>query len=185
MTTMGTESIFTTCVEFLAQIGIHVQRVSGITGFLDNVKIEQGIIIVDPIDAAVCGSMLHEAGHIAVVPSMFRHLITGDASESITDAMGKYLDNGENHFDYPENPIARGILQSGECEAIAWSYAAARAIGIDTTLPFRLGFEGNGLEVHTGLRMGHHFGINGLAAGGMTDLRGGSAFPKMHKWMQV
>lgn len=79
-------------------------------------------------------------------------------------------------------------MQCGESEAVAWSYAAAAAIGIDTRVPFYRGFEGTGLDLHDQIAAGYHFGIHGLAAVGMTQLprrHHGTPFPRMKRWLQV
>lgn len=179
-----TEPVFEKCAIFLKTIGISVHVVPGVTGFLKHVRIVNGNILIDPVSDAVCGSMLHEAGHIAVTPSLFRTAISDDAA-SAQAGMSAYLESCPNAFGIEEDPIARGIMQSGETEAIAWSYAAAAAIGVDTALPFQLGFDGEGMDLHTMIAVGSYFGINGLAAGGMTRVRRPDAFPKMIRWMQV
>jgi hypothetical protein len=176
---------FDVCAEFLRSIGIRVEYQPGVSGFLPNVRIKSGVILVDPVDDRVCGSMLHEAGHIAVIPSLFRSDISDDACASVQSAMDAYCEKHVYFLDGLENPIVRGIMQSGESEAIAWSYAAAHEIGVDTTLPFQLGFDGEGAEIHATLGAGCHFGINGLVAGGMTKMRGSEGFPRMTRWMQI
>lgn len=178
-----TAAAFEPCARFLQSIGVSVEVAPGVTGFLDHVRIVNGRILVDPISDGVCVSMLHEAGHIAVTPSLFRHAMTDDASSTQAD-MDAYLAAHPDAFGIDEDPVARGILQSGETEAIAWSYAAAATIGVDTMLPFLMGFEGEGEDLHTMIAARGYFGINGLAAGGMTKIRGADGFPKMIRWMQ-
>ncbi|MBO9579524.1 MAG: hypothetical protein J7498_01375 [Sphingobium sp.] len=79
--------------------------------------------------------------------------------------------------------------QSGECEAVAWSYAAAAATEIDTHVPFYRGFDGGGLALHDIVATGHYFGVHGLVAGGMTDQprrpRSQALFPQMRRWLQI
>lgn len=180
-----TAPTFGQCLKFLEAIGINVQVVPGAIGFLDNMRIVDGGIHVDPTSDNVCGNLLHEAGHIAVTSGLFRPHLNYDVQESIQDAMDAYLKAHPFAFGAEEDPIARSILQSGETEAIAWSYAAAVEIGIDSRLPFRLGFQGEGMQLHDMLKVGAYFGINGLAAAGMTKLRGPDRFPKMIRWMQT
>lgn len=176
---------FDACAAFLRSIGIEVEVCPGVTGFLEHVRIDSGRILVDPLDDAVCGTMLHEAGHIAVTPSLFRPAMTDDAG-SVWPLMTAYLEAHPEAFGgVEEDPIARAIMQSDESEAIAWSYAAAVAIGVDTALPFLLGFDSDGMAIKEMLAMGCHFGIHGLAAGGMTKTRGPDGFPKMIMWTQI
>jgi hypothetical protein len=135
--------VFPVCAAFLQGLGIPVTVVRGVSGFLNHVRIDKGGLLVDPISDEVCGSMLHEAGHIAVMPSLFRPLMTDDAGNTaVQDAMDAYVD--DHPLGIHDDPITRGILQSGETEAIAWSYAAAAHLAIDTRLPFMLGFQGMG-----------------------------------------
>jgi hypothetical protein len=172
---------------FLETIGIQVRVVPGATGFLPGLLIQGATISVDAATDSRVGDLLHEAGHIAVTPGRFREHICNDVS-SLAELMSAYLDEHPNAFGYPEDPIARAIMQSSEAEAIAWSYAAALESGVDPCLPFKVGFDGNGMEVFERLSLGMHFGVNGLAAAGMTDTptRKGSKhpYPAMKKWMQ-
>ncbi|MFX4404600.1 hypothetical protein ABTA52_19785, partial [Acinetobacter baumannii] len=76
-------------------------------------------------------------------------------------------------FQEPEDPLARKIMQAGEQEAIAWSYAAAIGADINPALAFPdhpIIFDGAGPYRAVGLSIGSHIGIHGLAAAGMTRL---------------
>lgn len=174
---------------FLQSIGIAVvvdpEAARG--GFLPGLRVCGAAIIVTAADDDLAGDMMHEAGHIAVTPSLFRDQLDGN-TEDIHPAMFAWLDAHPDAFGDPEDPIARAIMQSSESEAIAWSYAAALAANIDTRLPFLKGFGGDGLDIHHQVRHGQHLGIHGLAHGGMTDLprpRNAMPFPKMKRWMQI
>ncbi len=176
------KTVFEKCKEFLEHIGITVKVVPGVNGFLDHIRISEGGILIDPISDQVSAHMLHEAGHIAVVPSRFRQGMNDNLYKSFKE-MWAY----SAALDPSDDGIGRHILQSGESEAIAWSYAAAKHIGIDTMLPFEIGFNGpaDGAEVHYCLSMNSHFGINGLYHAGMTKMRGEDRYPKMIRWMQL
>lgn len=175
---------FEPCASFLRSIGIEVEVVPGVSGFLRDIRIECGCILVDPVHNSVCGSMLHEGGHIAITPSVFRPLMTGDATESIGPAMDRYIEEHPT-LGFEEDPIVRGIVQAGDPEASAWSYAAAIAAGVDTMLPFQGFFDDQGEEIHDMIAAGRYLGINGLRAAGMIETRGPNAFPKMLRWMQI
>lgn len=181
-------SAYRACVHFLAEIGIAVRVEAGATGFLPGIRIEGETILVSEASDDLAGDLLHEAGHIAVVPALFRPHLTSNVDDSFP-LMESYLVAHPHALScWPEDPVARGIMQSGETEAIAWSYAAAYAIGVDTLLPFKKGFDGHGEDLHASLAAGQHLGIHGLAHAGMTDLpqRGrAAAFPNMKKWMQA
>lgn len=177
--------VFNTTAAFLVSIGINVRVERGASGFLNHMRIEGTNLIVDGDDAALVGDMLHEAGHIAVIPSLYRDRLPANVDDAMS-IMSQYFTDHPNCMAWPEDPIARAIMQSGEQEAIAWSYAAAHHLGIDTTVPFSKGFDGNGLETHTLLALGCHPGIHGLFHSGMTELpRLGSGFPAMKRWMQI
>lgn len=189
-TAMGSKQIsaYWACVHFLSEIGIAVQVEAGATGFLQGIRIKGETILVSEASDDLAGDLLHEAGHIAVVPTLFRPHLTSNVDD-VFALMQDYLDSHPHALlCWPEDPVARGIIQSGETEAIAWSYAAARFIGIDTMLPFKKGLDGNGKDLHDSLAAGRYLGIHGLAHAGMTDLpRRGRAksFPDMKRWMQA
>jgi hypothetical protein len=188
MTSAPTE-MFHRAADFLRSISIQVTLDATASGFLPGIEIRDGELFLAAADDCLVGDMLHEAGHIAVTPSPFRRLLGGDAEISVAEAMTKYIDDHPNAFSYPEDPVARGILQSGEQEAIAWSFAAAAHIGLPTDLPFRQGFDNGGPLIHRMLEVGEFSGINGLAAGGMTARSSrwtaGPVFPEMIRWIQV
>ena len=83
----------------------------------------------------------------------------------------------------PDESQARYVLQMGECEAIAWEYAAIIEAGMDPAPMFGHPdrFNGEGLELVGMLKFGAHFGVHGLQAGGMTTTK---TYPKMIRWMQ-
>ncbi|WP_454884267.1 hypothetical protein [Sphingomonas oryzagri] len=142
-------------------------------------------MVAQPDDDLAC-ELLHEAGHLAVLPSMFRNEASGDLHD-VSQLMSDWID-GHLAAVHPDDPRIRAILQSGECEAVAWSYAAALAIGIDTRIPFYRGFDDEGLALHDQVASGYYFGVHGLAAGGMTDLPRPhltSPFPRMKRWLQI
>jgi hypothetical protein len=177
--------MFNVAAEFLESIGITVRIASGTSGFLDQMRVEGSSLIVDSNDPDIVGDLLHEAGHIAVVPSLFRQHLTANVDDT-APLMNKYFTDHPDCMAWPEDPVARAILQAGEQEAIAWSFAAAHHLGIDTRMPFAKGFDGNGLETHDMLVLGCHAGIHGLFHGGMTDLpREGQGYPIMKRWMQI
>ncbi|MEP9356377.1 hypothetical protein ABLE93_22740 [Xanthobacter sp. KR7-65] len=174
---------------FLQSIGIAVtiDPVAAKGGFLPGLRVRGATITVAAADHDLAGDMMHEAGHIAVTPSLFRDQLDGNTN-AVLPAMFAWLDAHPAAFGYPENPVARAIMQSLETEAIAWSYAAALAADIDSRLPFLKGFGGGGLDIHHQVEHGQHLGIHGLAHGGMTELpwrHSVTPFPKMKRWMQI
>ena len=75
---------------------------------LPGVQVACGGLIVDESRLAYPGDLLHEAGHLAVIPAAQRNSLAGDTGES----------GGE------------------EMAAIAWSYAAALHLGLSPTWSF-------------------------------------------------
>ena len=177
---------FAKSATFLQGLGFTVRQDSRASGFLAGVEINNGQLIVERFDDDIAGELLHEAGHLAVLPSPFRNRASGDLGDVI-QRMSDWIDQNRATVS-PDDPLIRAILQSGECEAVAWSYAAATAIGIDTRIPFIRGFDGEGPALHDQVASGYYFGVHGLAAGGMTDLpraRAVSPYPRMKRWLQI
>ena len=64
------------CVEFLNSIGIETTfRKIGNKSFLPGLLINKGMIIIDKDVLEHPGDILHEAGHLAVVPAMDRQTL--------------------------------------------------------------------------------------------------------------
>lgn len=182
--------------KFLAGIGIEAREGTAANGFIPGVRIEEGVLLVD-LDECMPGDLLHEAGHIAVVPRMFREGLTGDLEDcpAVEEMMG-YMEAHPEAFDSPEDPIARGILQAGENEATAWSYAAAVHLGYSgdilierpdafvTYTDGRISVDEDSGEITVlQLEMKAHLGIHGLRAAGMvSSVR---SFPNMTRWTQI
>jgi hypothetical protein len=149
--------------------------------FLPGVSIQPGMTIVYTVSRLESvGDLLHDAGHVAVTPSLFRSQLSYDLSilETLAD---EYMAAHPFLVDGQEDPVMRGLLQAGEQEAQAWSYAAAVAAGIDPGLVMYADSAERSHSGLVGLRLGQHAGIHGLAAGGMTTCR---VFPRMLRWLQ-
>lgn len=173
-------------VSFLYSIGFTMVAERGINGFLPGIRIERNMTILydrdllsDPLD------ILHEAGHVAVVPALFRNGVAGDMEEAMMHGPAEeyikthpFIVSDENGVPI-EDPVIRGLLQCGEAEAQAWSYAAAVAAGVASDEAFsRLD---HFADVWLALKMHAHPGINGLIASRMTTR---DLFPKMNRWLQ-
>lgn len=180
------EGAFEKSARFLESLGLTVRQGPAAGGFLSGIAIEYGELVVESAADEIASPLLHEAGHLAVLPGMFRAKACGDLA-GVIEQMGAWLDEHMGRLDL-DDPSIRAILQCGECEATAWSFAAAHAAGLDTRIPFIRGFEGDGLMLHDQIAAGCYFGVHGLAAGGMTDLprpRSAVPFPLMKRWLQV
>jgi hypothetical protein len=169
-----------TCA-FLEEIGIHVVPRPGTSGFLHGVAIERGCCIaIDFKVYGAFGNLMHEAGHLAVVPSQFRGHVYGNTDVVLGSIMDQYFDKLD-WLGGPEPLVMRALLQAGETEAQAWSYAAAVHTGLDPCIVFDDKIQEGFGDVLLGLAVNSHFGINGMQAAGMTTK---NTFPKMIKWVQ-
>jgi hypothetical protein len=86
-------------------MGVHLAYIAEPT-LLPGIKIEAGELLVDAARLNNPGDLLHEAGHIAVVPDLDRPHLYGDA----------------------------GADGSAEMAALAWSYAACVHLGLDPSV---------------------------------------------------
>jgi hypothetical protein len=150
-------------VAFLRGIGLTI-RAGEIPGpsFLPGVVVEHGGLLFDPARLRFPCDLLHEAGHLAVVPPARRAAM---------------------HRDVGSDPAE-------EMMAIAWSYAAAIHLGIDPALLFHQEYKGGGpaiLEAFTG---GRGFGVPMLQWVGLTcdaaraRAEGGEPYPRMRRWLR-
>lgn len=172
-------------VEFLRKIGLEVCDREGVSGFCPGILVEGGRIVVD---RAICeaSNLLHEAGHVAVVPTEFRHLLNGNLSKGIKE-MFDHLEEMDLH---PDSPIYRAALQCGDQEATAWAWAAGKALNLpEHSIIREVDYSGAGNEVRTQLQMRHYGGINGLHHAGLCNMpRPGmqtEVYPQMKAWLQT
>lgn len=145
---------------FLREIGlnIHLAELPEKT-FIPGIKIVANGLNVD-IDALLYpGDLLHEAGHLAVMPPENRRLEappTGDAAEEIA--------------------------------AIAWSYAAVLHLGLPPEVVFHPhGYRGNGNNLAHGFATGNRPGLPMLWWMGLTTqptTTTPSIYPKMLRWVR-
>jgi hypothetical protein len=102
--------------EFLAGIGIEVERATLDDGtFLPGVTLQGGRLLVDEVRLAYPGDLLHEAGHVALVPAALRPRLSGEADVPGVD------------------------MATVETAVLPWSYAAALAAGVHPAAVFHDG----------------------------------------------
>ncbi len=165
-------------LKFLSAVGINCTAGEvPEDSFLPGVRIEAGQLIYDPDPLTSPGDLLHEAGHIAIVPARFRSQLSGniDACLSALDPAGSI-----NHTDLVP---------------IAWSYTAALHAGIDPRLVFdAAGYgadKGNDIAlILSQLQMGLFPGISMLAQIGLCsapppfgDGTDPQPYPIMKRWL--
>ena len=154
--------------DFIESIGLEVRKET-LTDetFLPGVRILDGAIVVDEDRLTYPGDLLHEAGHLAVMPAEIRAGLSDNVSES-----------------HPEK-------NGGEAESIAWSYAAALAAGVDPTIVLHPnGYHGKGAGILNNFRLGVPLGIQPLVNAGMTASPNNPhdehtpRFPQMARWLR-
>ncbi|HEV7782840.1 MAG TPA: hypothetical protein VGO58_16305 [Chitinophagaceae bacterium] len=165
---MNGTDIIEKSIRFLDETGIAVRfGVVEDGSFLPGLSIERGCIIVDKEKLKYPGDILHEAGHLAIVPA---------ADRTQLDA----------------NLIAeRPQRKAEEMMAIAWSYAAAIYLSIDPHIIFHDdGYKGGGSYIADSFANKQYFGLPMLQWVGMAaDEKKAkelniNPYPEMIKWLR-
>lgn len=150
---------------FLASIGLQTApAVFAEPCFLDGLMINHGVLLINEARLTYPGDLLHEAGHLAVIPSEERKRLHGNVGE----------DPGE------------------EMAAIAWSYAAALYMQIDPAIVFHSeGYRGGSQVILENFSQGRYFGVPLLQWMGLTADKKNAArlqvppYPHMLKWLRA
>ncbi len=156
-----------TCISFLNEIGIETKfEKLDEPCFLPGLTIRNGNIIIDKETLSYPGDILHEAGHIAVVPAAERHTLSAAAIEK------------------------REQREAEEMMAIAWSYAACMHLGLDPYVVFHDdGYKGGGSYIADNFSNKNYFGLPMLQWKGMALDEVNAAkqnlpgYPCMLKWV--
>ena len=150
-------------VNFLIEIGLevtkgHLQQQT----FLPGISVNHGVILIDESRLSYPGDLLHEAGHLAVIP--------GQKRKQAQDFVSKKA--------------------SEEMMAIAWSYAALLHLELEPAVVFHDGgYRGWSVALIENFTQGRYIGVPMLQWMGMTvDERraketGIRPYPNMIKWM--
>ncbi|MBV8753730.1 MAG: hypothetical protein JO328_12800 [Hyphomicrobiales bacterium] len=159
----GSESLTRRIVAFLTDIGFAVRAGTfAETTPLPGIMVEHGALVFDPARLRFPCDLLHEAGHLAVVPPERRATL---------------------HHNVGADPAE-------EMMAIAWSYAAAVHLGIDPALLFHDEYKGGGPAILRAFTDGGGFGVPMLQWVGMTLEAGraraeeGAPYPHMRRWLR-
>ncbi len=161
-------SLFDKAVAFIRSIGIPVHfRNLDSPDFLPGICIVAGEITVDIEKLKYPGDILHEAGHIAVVPAAERNLLDAGAIS------------------------ARPMREAEELMVIAWTYAACVYLQIDAGFVFHNdGYQKGGSNIVENFRNGHYFGVPMLQWTGMALEKQNPnepetpVYPAMLKWLR-
>jgi hypothetical protein len=149
---------------FLLSIGLATApAVLDASGFLKGLMINHGVLLIDEVRLTYPGDLLHEAGHLAVIPGETRKRLHGNVG----------VDPGE------------------EMAAIAWSYAAALHLEIDPAVVFHSGgYRGGSQAILENFSQGRYVGVPlldwlGLTAGKKNAERlHVPPYPHMLKWLR-
>lgn len=155
-------------LQFLRGIGITVEetRLTD-TCFLPGIEIFEGRLRVDVTRLQWPADLLHEAGHLAVLPPELRTRQSGALHD------------------------CEHVPHAGEAEATAWAYAAARAIGVPAEVLFHDGgYHGRGKALAMTFSLGVYPGLHGLMQAGMAHglaqarELGTQPYPHMRHWLR-
>jgi hypothetical protein len=156
------------CITFLNEIGIMtILDESSTEGVLPGLSIQKGCIVIRKDNLQYPGDLLHEAGHIAVVPASDRPSL------------------------YDERLAGRENREAEEMMAIAWSYAACIHLELPPEFVFHPnGYKGGGNYIMEAFSEGRYFGLPMLQWVGMAldenqaKKKKTLPFPHMVQWLR-
>lgn len=144
-------------VEFIRRIGLSIEegKVEQ-ESFLPGIQSIHGTLIYDSSKLLFPGDLLHEAGHLATVPSTQR---------------------ADSSFNF-------GGTGGDEMAAIAWSYAASHFLQLPLSVVFHeKGYRGDAKWLQSQFSQGIYIGLYMLEWRGMTNSTEGKRYPLMDKWL--
>jgi hypothetical protein len=155
-------------IGFLESVGLPVAITSlDDDTFLPGIQISSGSLLLDPARLRYPGDVLHEAGHLAVLPP---------------DRRQAFGDDGE---------LGPADMQRLEIQAMAWSYAAALHLKLDPAVVFHEGgYRGHAGALLRSFTYGASYGVADLEAAGMTARPDRAAelgiepYPHMITWLR-
>lgn len=150
-------------ITFLCEIGLEIKKTSlDQETVLPGITLERGVILVDEPKLLYPGDLLHEAGHLAVIPPEARKQAGANVGKKAAEEM----------------------------MAIAWSYAAAVHLGLDASVVFHDGgYRGGSNALIENFTNGRYVGVSTLQWIGLTadEKRaremGIRPYPNMIKWL--
>jgi hypothetical protein len=150
-------------IRFLLDIGFQIGEIElSQQTFLPGITVDRGTILIDESKLLYPGDLLHEAGHLAVIPAERRIRVEGDVGKKAAEEM----------------------------MAIAWSYAAVVHLGLDASVVFHEGgYKGGAESLIENFTNGRYIGVPVLQWIGLTadEKRaqeiGIKPYPCMIKWV--
>ena len=145
-------------VAFLRGVGLTVvAEALPDSTFLPAMTVRDGALRYDPAQPGWVGDLLHEAGHLAVTDPAVRDTLPEVGSDP-----------------------------AEEMSSLAWSYAAATAIGLPTTTLFHPAYKGGSDYLIEAFTAGSYIGLPMLQYWGMAARadEDGPHFPAMRTWLR-
>ncbi|MDB6118206.1 MAG: hypothetical protein JWO08_1987 [Verrucomicrobiaceae bacterium] len=145
-------------IEFLRGIGLSVQeRTLTIDTILPGITVDRGGLIIDRAQMTYPGDLLHEAGHLAIMPKAERDGLS----------------------------VNVGADPGYEMGAIAWSYAAAVHLGLPAEVVFHdAGYKAGASALRENFAEGRYIGVPILQWRGLADAPGSATgYPAMKQWL--
>ena len=150
-------------IRFLRDIGIQTKWVElSEETFLPGIGVDCGTLLIDEPKLLYPGDLLHEAGHLAVIPAERRM-------------------RAQNYI---------GKKAAEEMMAIAWSFAALTHLGLDPSVVFHeAGYRGGSAALIENFTNGRYIGVPMLQWIGLTadnkraEEKGIRPYPSMIKWV--
>lgn len=157
------ETLLDRIIQFLLSIGFQVREVEiSQRTFVPGIAIDQGTLLIEKSKLLYPGDLLHEAGHLAVMPAERRMRVQGDAGKKAAEEM----------------------------MAIAWSYAAAVHLGLEPSVVFHEeGYKGGSGSLIDNFTNGRYIAVPMLQWIGLTadeqraKEMGIKPYPHMIKWV--
>jgi hypothetical protein len=177
----------TTILNFLREIGLRFQESPGANGFTPGIDIKDGVMLIDTT-VAIASNILHEAGHLAIVPEEFRVYFQSNVAGGQCAALDEAARIGAE----PDSPMLRAVMQTSDTEATAWAWAAGKHLGIpEEIIILDEEYSRGGEAIRLMLKVGMYMGIHGLSHAGFcainkrsSDFRGIALYPALERWTQ-
>lgn len=169
-------------INFLNSIGIKCHIVENVkNSFLKAILIKDGELYLTK--KCNISDILHEAGHLAILPPLYRKQANGDL-KVLLKKMYKEIDTT-----LPEN---EKYMYCEDNEATAWAFSCGTYLKLPhSQIILKKQYQNTGKDVLFGLRHNSHFGIHGLARAGWCSVKkihttvDKPLYPNLNKWLQI